>query len=105
MRTGKVRFGTSVCNGHDVDSAHLCPLCFAHAPIAAMTTTQHKLTIAIKDARPLWSPPDWVVDEIRAQLPATWELHTVDAPADGRGDGGAVSPEAIGAAHGAEVYV
>ena len=49
--------------------------------------------------------PDWVRGEIRAALPAGWELVIVDEETDGSGDGAArVSPAILEAVSGAEVY-
>ena len=62
------------------------------------------MVLHLHDARPLWSIPGWAVEEIRAALPDGWALDVVDAPADGRGDGGADSPAALAAVRGAEVY-
>lgn len=64
-----------------------------------------KLVLDMREQRPIFSIPDWAVEEIRAALPADWELAVVDAPADGSGDGGGPSAEAVRAARGAEVYV
>lgn len=48
--------------------------------------------------------PAWVADEVRAALPPGWRTDVLQAPADGRGDGGAPHPEAAAALPGAEVY-
>lgn len=63
------------------------------------------MVLHLHEARPLWSIPEWAVEEIRAALPEGWVLEVVDEPADGRGDGGADSPGALAAVRGAEVYV
>lgn len=49
--------------------------------------------------------PAWVADRVRERLPAAWELAVVGAPADGQGDGAAVSPQALAAVRDAEVYI
>lgn len=62
----------------------------------------------LRDERPLYTIPDWAVDEIRAALPDGWALTDVAEPVDGRGDGGGDSPGARAArqaVRGAEVYV
>jgi phosphoglycerate dehydrogenase-like enzyme len=58
----------------------------------------------MRDERPVWSPPAWVVARLHEALPAEWELVDVAAPVSGRGDGGGVSDAAIRAARGAEIY-
>jgi phosphoglycerate dehydrogenase-like enzyme len=63
-----------------------------------------RLVLDLKDARPLWAPPAWVAERLAAALPAGWQLVHVGAPADGTGDGGAGSAEALAAVQGAEVY-
>lgn len=45
------------------------------------------------------------MEEIRGAIPADWEMDVVAAPADGQGDGGDASPEALHAVQGAEVYI
>lgn len=67
-----------------------------------------RLVLNLREQRPLYSIPDWAVDEIRAALPDGWELTDVAEPADGQGDGGGDSPGARAArdaVRGAEVYV
>jgi phosphoglycerate dehydrogenase-like enzyme len=67
-----------------------------------------RLVLNLREQRPLYSIPDWAVDEIRAALPAGWALTDVAEPVDGRGDGGGDSPGARAArqaVRGAEVYV
>lgn len=53
----------------------------------------------------MWAMPDSVVPAIRRALPPGWTLEAVDAPVSSRGDGGSVTPAAITAAQGAEIYV
>jgi phosphoglycerate dehydrogenase-like enzyme len=65
----------------------------------------HTLVLSVRDPRPLWAPPDWLAQEIERALPNDWQLRTVDAAADGRGDGSGVSREALEAVREAEVYV
>jgi phosphoglycerate dehydrogenase-like enzyme len=64
-----------------------------------------RLTINMCDARARWSIPDWAVAEIRQAAPQHLEVTVVSAPADGRGDGGSGSAEAIEAIVGAEIYL
>ncbi|HEX8393036.1 MAG TPA: D-2-hydroxyacid dehydrogenase [Longimicrobium sp.] len=65
-----------------------------------------RLVIHLRDSRPAWSIPEWAVDRIRAALPDGWEAVEVDAPADGRGDGGGALPDdVLQAVRGAEVYL
>jgi phosphoglycerate dehydrogenase-like enzyme len=64
-----------------------------------------RLVLDVNDPRPVWAAPPWVEQQIRAALPSDWEIQTVGAPADGRGDGGAPSAEVMAAVRGAEVYV
>lgn len=64
-----------------------------------------RLVLDLRDRRPVWTVPDRAVEEIRAALPPEWEMVVVEAAADGQGDGGGPSPEALRAARGAEVYV
>ncbi|HEX6372376.1 MAG TPA: D-2-hydroxyacid dehydrogenase [Longimicrobium sp.] len=67
-----------------------------------------RLVLNLHEARPLYSIPDWAVEEVRAALPDGWELTVVTEPGDGRGDGALDSPgarAAIAAVPGAEVYV
>ncbi|MEW5931804.1 MAG: D-2-hydroxyacid dehydrogenase [Gemmatimonadota bacterium] len=66
---------------------------------------QRRAVIDLRDARPLWTLPDWALAEIRAAFPAEWDVVVVDAHSDGRGDGGGPSPEALAAVRGAEVYM
>jgi phosphoglycerate dehydrogenase-like enzyme len=63
------------------------------------------LVLNLRDVRPVWALPGWTVGEIRAALPADWQVVDVEAPADGRGDGGDVAPEVLEAVRGAEVYM
>jgi phosphoglycerate dehydrogenase-like enzyme len=64
-----------------------------------------RLVLNLRDARPIWALPAWAVEEIRAALPADWEVVDVQAAADGLGDGGEVAPEVLDAVRGAEVYM
>jgi phosphoglycerate dehydrogenase-like enzyme len=65
----------------------------------------HRLVLNLRDVRPVWAMPGWVAEEIRAELPDGWEVRDLEAPADGRGDGGEVPPEVLDAVRGAEVYI
>ncbi|HEX5871037.1 MAG TPA: D-2-hydroxyacid dehydrogenase [Longimicrobium sp.] len=67
-----------------------------------------RLVLNLHEARPLYSIPDWAVEEVRAALREGWELTVVREPVDGRGDGAPDSPgarAAVDAVRGAEVYV
>jgi phosphoglycerate dehydrogenase-like enzyme len=68
-------------------------------------TPMRRLVLDLRDRRPLWTLPEWAADEIRAALPPEWETVEVRAAADGQGDGGGPSPEALEAVRGAEVYL
>lgn len=67
--------------------------------------TRRRAVINMRDARPVWEIPGWAREGIASSFPADWDVVFVDAAADGRGDGGAVSAEAVAAARGAEVYI
>jgi phosphoglycerate dehydrogenase-like enzyme len=66
-----------------------------------------RLVLNMHEARPLYSVPEWAVEEIRAALPDGWELTVVTEPGSGRGDGGEApdASAAIAAVRGAEAYV
>lgn len=64
-----------------------------------------RLVVDLRERRPVWTIPDRAVEEIRAALPPAWEVVVVGAAADGQGDGGGPSPEALAAVRGAEVYL
>lgn len=64
-----------------------------------------RIVINLRDERPVWALPDWALEEIRAGVPDGWAVEVVEAPSDGRGDGGAPSPEALAAVARAEVYL
>lgn len=73
-----------------------------------MPDAPRRLVLNLREQRPLYSIPDWAVDEIRAALPDGWTLTDVAEPVDGRGDGGGDSPgagAARDAVRGAEAYV
>lgn len=63
------------------------------------------LVLNMRDTRPILSIPDWAIQEIRAATPHRLEFVLVDAPADGRGDGGGASAEAVGAVENAEIHI
>ncbi|CAN5415288.1 hypothetical protein BH24GEM3_BH24GEM3_14710 [soil metagenome] len=63
-----------------------------------------RLVLDLQDARPVWAIPEGAVARVREALPEEWEVTVVSAPADGSGDGGGPSPEALTAMRGAEVY-
>ncbi len=65
-----------------------------------------RLVVDLADARPIFTLPPVLVEELRTALPEEWELVVVDAPADGRGDGAdGASAASLNAVEGAEVYV
>ena len=70
-----------------------------------VSSAARRLVLDLQDARPVWTLPSWAEQEIRDTLPAEWKVATVDAPADGRGDGGPPSEAALQAIRGAEVYI
>lgn len=59
----------------------------------------------MRDARPVWEIPGWAKEGIASSFPADWAVEFIEAAADGRSDGGGVSPEALAAVQGAEVYI
>jgi phosphoglycerate dehydrogenase-like enzyme len=64
----------------------------------------HRLVLDLRAQRPVWRPSPQVLTQVRAALPAGWDLIEVEAAASSDGDGGTGSPEAAAAALGAEVY-
>jgi len=64
-----------------------------------------RLVVNLRERRPIWDAPPWVLEEIRAALPGDWELVAVPGAADGEGDGGGVAAEVLDAVRGAEVYL
>jgi phosphoglycerate dehydrogenase-like enzyme len=58
----------------------------------------------MRDERPIWAPPVWLLPQLREALPDGWELVEVDAPVTGRGDGGGLTAAALAAVRGAEIY-
>jgi phosphoglycerate dehydrogenase-like enzyme len=57
------------------------------------------------DRRPAWSMPTWVPAEIRAVLPAEWELIVIEEETSGAGDGASrVHPAVMAAVPTAEIY-
>ncbi len=65
-----------------------------------------RLVVDLSDERPIFTLPDQVIDTIRDELPADWQVVVVDAPASGVGDGGpASSVAALEAVREAEVYM
>lgn len=68
-------------------------------------TGGRRLVVNLDDARPVWRVPEWVLEQIRRAAPESWEVAVVRSPADGRGDGGAPTPEVVRALAGAEVYL
>ena len=64
-----------------------------------------RAVLNFRDTRPVWAIPPDAVAAIRAAFGDGWEVVAVDAPADGRGDGGAAAPEVLRAVRGAEAYL
>lgn len=64
-----------------------------------------RFVLDMRDRRPIWSIPEWAVEEIRGALRPGWELVVVETPTDGSGDGaGGPSAEAIRAVADARAY-
>jgi len=64
------------------------------------------LVVNLRDDRPIWAFPAWAEVELRAAIPADWEVHVSDAPTVGTGDGASSIPEAVlEALSGAKVYL
>ena len=95
--------------GGGADVVYCIPLATSDPhPRRAVSDAPRRLVLNLREQRPLYSIPDWAVDEIRAALPDGWEMTDVPEPVDGRGDGGGDSPGARAAreaVRGAEVYV
>ena len=66
---------------------------------------KRRIVVNLRERRPLWDAPPWVLEEIRAALPEGWECVALPGAADGTGDGGGVAAEVLDAARGAEVYL
>jgi phosphoglycerate dehydrogenase-like enzyme len=64
-----------------------------------------RIVVNMRDARPVWSIPEWAIDEIRRAAAPRFEVVVVDSFADGRGDGGPAGAEAIEAIGGAEIHL
>jgi phosphoglycerate dehydrogenase-like enzyme len=64
-----------------------------------------RIVFNMRDERPVWSPPAWVVGRLREAVSGDCELVEVVAPVSGRGDGGGLSAAALAAVRGAEVYL
>jgi len=65
----------------------------------------HRLVVDLASQRPVWRPPREFVAALTAAGGADWRVDEVSAPSDSDGDGGAVSPQAVAVAAGAEVYI
>ena len=64
-----------------------------------------RAVLDMTDRRPIWAMPDWVPDQIRDALPASWTLEVVEEETDGSGDGAArVSEHVLSLVADAEVY-
>lgn len=65
---------------------------------------KRRLVVNLREPRPIHDIPAWAVEEIRAAVPADWEVVVIEEAADSRGDGGGVAPAVLEAVRGAEVY-
>lgn len=70
-----------------------------------MADERRKAVINLRDRRPIWEIPEWAENAIASSFPAAFEVVFVDTASDGRGDGGGVTEEALGAVRGAEIYI
>ena len=66
---------------------------------------RRRIVFNLRERRPIWSAPEWALDEIHAALRGDWELVAIAGPADGTGDGGGVAAEVLDAIRGAEIYL
>jgi len=66
---------------------------------------RRRIVVDLNDCRPLWSIPDWAVQEICAAVPEDWETVVLRDVVDASGDGGVPTPSALRAIRGAEVYL
>ncbi|MBX6362631.1 MAG: D-2-hydroxyacid dehydrogenase [Gemmatimonadetes bacterium] len=65
---------------------------------------KRRLVLNLRDRRPIWEMPAWVLDAVTDALPG-WEIVVPAAETDGIGDGtSAAPPELIEAVRGAELY-
>jgi phosphoglycerate dehydrogenase-like enzyme len=67
--------------------------------------SERRVVLNFRETRPVWSAPDEVLARIAGAFPRDWIVEIVRARADGRGDGGSVSAEALAAVKNAEVYM
>ena len=78
------------------------------APGAPSARVRRRAVVNLRDARPAWEIPGWAREAIAAAFPKDWDIVFVETLVDasaGGGDGAGVSPEAIEAAAGTEVYL
>ncbi|HEX8673667.1 MAG TPA: D-2-hydroxyacid dehydrogenase [Longimicrobium sp.] len=66
---------------------------------------KRRIVVDLNDRRPLWSIPEWAVEEICAAVPDDWETVVLRDVVDASGDGGEPTPAALNAIRGAEVYL
>jgi phosphoglycerate dehydrogenase-like enzyme len=66
---------------------------------------RRRIVVDLNDRRPLWSIPEWAVQEICAAVPDDWETVVLRDVVDASGDGGEPTPAALQAIRGAEVYL
>lgn len=64
-----------------------------------------RLVLDLRAQRPVWRVTPEVVAAVRGAVGPDWEVVEIAAPISSDGDGGGGSPEAVAAAHGAEIYL
>jgi phosphoglycerate dehydrogenase-like enzyme len=65
-----------------------------------------RAVLDMPDRRPAWAMPAWVPAELKAALPAGWELAVIEEETSGAGDGASrVHPAVLEAVRDAEVYL
>ncbi len=65
-----------------------------------------RAVLDMADRRPAWAMPAWVPGEIRAALPAGWDLVAIEEETSGAGDGATrVHPAVLEAVRDAEIYL
>ncbi|MSR19594.1 MAG: D-2-hydroxyacid dehydrogenase [Gemmatimonadetes bacterium] len=64
-----------------------------------------RAVLDMADRRPAWAMPAWVPAELKAALPAGWELAVIEEETSGAGDGASrVHPAVLEAVRDAEIY-
>ncbi|MBI4539655.1 MAG: D-2-hydroxyacid dehydrogenase [Gemmatimonadetes bacterium] len=65
-----------------------------------------RIVVDMRDRRPIWTLPAWVVDRIRRVLPDNWDMVVIGSLSDASGDGAhGVSGETLAAVADAEIYL